>query len=248
MSRRSIRSLLGVFLALGLFEVACDAAPLIVLKLDDLSAAPYARGGFERVFRVLKKRNVRASFGVITNSCADDGTKADYFAQLRRWTEGGRVELWHHGWSHERGEFKGSGHEEQRRRMRDGLAAVKQATGVAMTTFGAPFNETDRDTLAALREVPEIRVWFGPRDAAGAVEAFVLHQRAAIELKVGVVSYELFVDSFERQRDATYLVVLGHPPYWDEASHQAFDRVVQFCLAKGCKFATAAEAAELLRR
>jgi peptidoglycan/xylan/chitin deacetylase (PgdA/CDA1 family) len=237
-----------LLLLLLLAGVACHGAPVVVLKLDDLNGAPYARAGFERVFRVLQKRNVRASFGVITNSCAADGAKADYFAQLRRWTDSGRVELWHHGWTHQRGEFQGSGRDAQRRHLRDGLAAVKQATGIEMTTFGAPFGEIDRDTIAALQDVPAIRVWFGPREAAPSVAAFVLHQRAPMEPKVGVVSYELFVESFERQRDATYLVVLGHPPYWDEASHRAFDRIVQFCLAQGCKFATAAEAAALLRR
>ncbi|HLP25369.1 MAG TPA: polysaccharide deacetylase family protein [Acidobacteriota bacterium] len=239
------RFLLLLLLASG--AGAGEAAPLIVLKLDDLNAAPYARGGFERVFRVLQKRNVAASFGVITNSCAGDGASRDYFAQLRRWAESGKVELWHHGWAHQRGEFQGSGLDAQRRRLRDGWTAVKQATGVEMATFGAPFGEVDADTITALREMPEIRIWFGPREAASMGMPVVLHQRATMEAKVGVVSYELFVDSFERQRGADYLVVLGHPPYWDDASHRAFDRVVQFCLAQGCRFATAAEAVRLLR-
>lgn len=224
------------------------AEPIIVLKLDDLSAAPYSRGGFERVFRVLKKHNVNASFGLFTNSCAEETRTADYVAQLRRWAESGRVELWHHGWDHQRGEFKGSGADAQRRHLLDGLAAVKEAVGVEMVTFGAPFAETDADTIAVLNAVPQIRVWFGPKEAQGQVKALVLYERAPLEEKVGVVSYERFVEAFGKHPEASYFVVVGHPPYWDEASHQAFNRVVQFCVARGCTFATATEAAALLRR
>jgi peptidoglycan/xylan/chitin deacetylase (PgdA/CDA1 family) len=237
---------LWVLLAGGLAGIG-RAAPIIVLKLDDLSSAPYARGGFERVFRLLKKHNLNASFGLFTQSCAEENRPADYGAQLRRWVEGGRVELWHHGWDHQRGEFKGSGVEAQRRHLSDGLAAVKSAAGVDLVAFGAPFAETDADTITVLNDLPQIRVWFGPAGAQNRVKALVLHERAPLEAKVGVVSFELFVESFEKQAGSRYLVLVGHPPYWDEASFRAFQQVVQFCVARGCRFATASEAAALLR-
>lgn len=243
----AIRAFLLAALIVGAPTGFAREAPVIVLKLDDLSFAPYARGGFERVFRVLKKYNLNASFGVFTQSCADEARPADYSTQLRRWVEGGRVELWHHGWDHRRGEFKGSRVKAQRRDLLDGLAAVKSATGVDVVTFGAPFAETDDDTIEALNSVPQIRVWFGPPHAQQRAKALVLHERAALETKVGVVSYELFVESFEKHRDARYLVVMGHPPYWDDASHRAFQQVVLYCVARGCRFATAREAAALLR-
>lgn len=233
--------------ALGwLLPPVAGAAPTIVFKLDDLSDAAYARDGFARAFRVLEQNGVRGSFGLITRSCADDGSKAGYFAQLRSWATSGRIELWHHGWDHRRGEFRGTDAKTQLAHLRDGLSVVHAACGVAMTTFGAPYGEVDVATVEALNALPEITGWFA-QPAPGTVHATFLAERAAMEVKTGVVSYERFVENFERKKGARYLVVLGHPPYWDDASHHAFERVIAFCREQGCSFATPAEMVAQLR-
>ncbi|MEO7413881.1 MAG: hypothetical protein ABIZ81_11035 [Opitutaceae bacterium] len=54
------------------------------------------------------------------------------------------------------------------------------------------------------------------------------------------MDYDLFVREFGARTGAAYIVVQGHPPYWDAASHEAFGRIVDYCLAQGCSFATPA--------
>lgn len=236
----------GGLLALVMGALRVAGAPTIVLKLDDLTDAPYAREGFDRVAHLLAERKIPASFGLMTESCADNGHKADYYALIRRWATTGEIEIWHHGWDHARGEFKDASEAVQREHLQRGCAVVQEKLGITLHTFGAPFDEIDDSTITAMNATPQLNVWFA-RPVRAPTNAVLLSNRSRLESRVGVIDYDGFVASFKKNAGKPYLVLTAHPPYWKDESFVAFSRVLAFCVQAGCRFVTPTQMAAELR-
>ncbi|MEO7698759.1 MAG: DUF2334 domain-containing protein [Opitutus sp.] len=216
-----------------------NGAPVVILKLDDLRDTERARQGFARAFDVVVTREIKAGFGIIADSCEDNGQKQSYYDLIKSWAGSERIEIWHHGYDHVKGEFSDGNTTRQREHLEKANRLLKEKCAITLRSFGAPFNATDTATVQALAEVPQLTVWMFPGKADGAKQRLLL-TRCNMEPKTGVVDYDLFVREFAAHSDAAYIVVQGHPPYWDESSQNAFVRVVDYCLAQGCTFATPA--------
>lgn len=216
-------------------QVNAGQPPVVILKLDDLRDTEKARGGFSRVFDVLQERKVNAGFGIIADSCEDDGRKQPYYDLIKKWADSGRVEIWHHGYDHVKGEFSDGDYARQLDHLQRANRLLAEKCGIDLVSFGAPFNANDAATVQALNAVPQLAVWMFPGIATGSKQR-LLTIRCNMEPKTGVVDYDLFVKQYAAHAAAAYIVVQGHPPYWDEASHAAFVRIVDFCLKQGCRF------------
>ncbi|MEO7598206.1 MAG: DUF2334 domain-containing protein [Opitutus sp.] len=233
---------LGRLLAAFFAIVWCfpaSAAPVVILKLDDLRDTEKAREGFARVFDVVVSRQIKGGFGIIADSCEDNGHKQSYYDLIRTWAGSDRIEIWHHGYDHVKGEFSDGNTTRQREHLKKANRLLQEKCGITLRSFGAPFNATDAATVQALTSVPQLTVWMFPGKAVGAKQRLLINP-CKMEPKTGVVDYDLFVREYAARSDSAYIVVQGHPPYWDEASHEAFVRVVDYCLAQGCTFATPA--------
>ena len=221
--------------------------PVVIFKLDDLRDTEKARHGFSRVFDVLVAKNIHAGFGIIADSCEDNGNKTSYYDLVRRWAASGRVEIWHHGYDHVQGEFSDGNYARQVEHLQKANRLVAEKCGVTLRSFGAPFNANDAATVRALNDTPQLAVWMFSNNSVGAKQR-LLTIRCNMEPKTGVVSYDLFVKDYAAHVGAAYIVVQGHPPYWDDASHAAFTRIVDFCRAQRCAFATPYECAQAAPR
>lgn len=225
-----------------------QAGCAIVLKLDDLRDKPHYLAGFARVLAVLRQHEIVGSVGVIGDSLEGPG-KAGYHAFLRELQAGG-VELWNHGWLHQRdvergvSEFKHTGVAEQTATVQRTQAALLEATGVRPRCFGAPYNWNDQATEAALLAAG-LDVWFFPEAGTHhAAQIVALTQRVDIEVRTGVVDEAFFTTNLTAAACVDYAVLQGHPAMWDEASFAAFERIVLALKAQGCVFMTATQCSQ----
>jgi peptidoglycan/xylan/chitin deacetylase (PgdA/CDA1 family) len=224
------------------------AAPVVILKLDDLRDNAGSRSGFPRVLDIVTRHDAVATFGLIGDSLQGFG-KSGYYDFLKALQASGRVELWNHGWTHKR-EADGSTTEFNNRSLSDQEATLRQvnarmleATGIRLRSFGAPYNSNDHETEAALRAAG-LDVWFYPAKGtalsgvAGGITALI--NRVDMEPRTGVVDEAYFTQNLASASAMDYIVLQGHPPMWDEGSFAAFERIVATLKAKGCVFMTAA--------
>jgi peptidoglycan/xylan/chitin deacetylase (PgdA/CDA1 family) len=244
-------ALLGLFAAAGSAAEKTPVAPVVIFKLDDLRDNAEARAGFSRAFDVITAKKISASFGVITDSCEGGAEKKSYHDLIRSWDRSGRVEIWSHGYDHVRGEFVGADYAHQLEHLKKSCDLLSSKCGVTVHSFGAPYNASDKVTVEVMNALGTVSVWMFPTVIAGAKQT-LLTERVNMETSTGVVSDDAFVTSYKaamaRATPPAYIVVQGHPPYWNDASHAAFARIIDFCKEQGCAFKTAYEYARSVKR
>lgn len=250
------RLLLTAMMSVLAFDDA-GAAPLVVLKLDDMTVANgMVPGRWQRLTRFAEERRMKTSIGLIGNSL--EGEHPGYAAELKRLAATGLIEFWHHGYDHKRWEkggktlceFSGTDKEHQGRHFQLTQELAKQKLGLTFRTFGAPFNATDAVTAGVLAESPEIRVWLqGDSKAPAGKWVARIDYAVNIETPVHKPNYEALVKGYEAgsKNPPRYYVLQGHPMSWDEAAFAEFVRIIDFLTAKGCRFVLPAELPELLK-
>ncbi len=232
---------------LGFADTASAGAPAplrVVLKLDDVWVV---NGGLSERWQLVDafcaERDIPYTIGVIANVL--EGDNPAFIDALRGIAESGRAELWHHGYDHKAWEadgkklreFQGTGYEHQLEHLQKAQALGKEKLGVTFTTFGAPFNATDADTVRALEQLPEITVWmFAPRNTGST--KFTTPQIPAVNIEhpVHKPNFEQFKLGYEKHKADPYLVMQGHPMSWDDAAFAEFTRIVDFLRAEGAQF------------
>ena len=227
------------------------AAPLIVLKLDDMNVVNgKVPERWQRLTRFVEERRLKTSIGIIGNSL--EGEHPEYIAELKRLAGTGWIEIWHHGYDHRRWddggkticEFSGTTKELQLHHFERTRDLARQKLGVEFRTFGAPFNATDAATIAVLAAAPDIRVWLqgDPRQPAGKYIARMLNE-VNIEQPVHKPNYHAFVIGYEARREnpPAYLVLQGHPNSWDDDAFGEFTRIVDYLTTRGCRFVLPAD-------
>ncbi|MHC5057202.1 MAG: DUF2334 domain-containing protein, partial [Planctomycetota bacterium] len=133
--------------------------PAVTMKADDLRTPIHDR--FYRYFDLMAARGMPASGGLICESLLE-AAPGDIECLSR--LNPALVEVYHHGYDHSfddgRSEFNGTGLDFQLERLTMGADLARAALGLELHAFGAPFNATDDDTVAALELAPAIEVVF----------------------------------------------------------------------------------------
>jgi peptidoglycan/xylan/chitin deacetylase (PgdA/CDA1 family) len=220
-----------------------DASFKVIFKLDDMiQRGGEVPGKWQRVYAYGVERPLPISIGIICNSL--DGDYPDYFATLKAWNAGGLVEFWNHGFDHKQWqvdgarvrEFSASGYAHQQQHFQRSQQLAEEKLNLVFTTFGAPFNSTDADTLTVLQETPEITAWlYGPKSAGGKT---VLKRNYSVnlEVKVGDIDFEAFKAAYSAKPVGKLLVLQGHPMGWDDGDFLAFTQIVDFLSDAGATF------------
>lgn len=226
----------------------------VMLKIDDVgNHAGDVHPRFARVADYLASKRLKSGFGVIVKSI--EKTPNDrYVAWLKRNAveNGGFIEFWDHGWDHAMGfrckedddcdhEKKYSGEHatgllHQRRHLALALDTFKKWTGLTMHTLGTAGNAGNADTLAALRERPEMKVWlFGKGEAD---DVLILGRWLKLEYAVGKVGYVDFTKNYRNHRMRDYVVLQGHAAMWSDAMFEDFKKIVELLENDGWIFVT----------
>ena len=238
-------SILGGLLAGAL---RCEAAQnIVVWKLDDVRAGEKARlpQGFKKVVDWAEKNQTHVNFGVICDSLIRPNAEDVAWIKKNAIENGGRVEFWLHGWDHKKtgdktSEFLGSDLATQTKHLRDACDIFKKVTGLTFRAFGAPYNQFDDNTLVAMNECPELKVFmFGPK---GPTKLKVIPRSINMEVATGKVSYDAFVKAYKDKKPTGVLLLQGHCGQWDAQSFNDFVKVADFLSKEGWETKTVSEA------
>lgn len=219
--------------------------PRIILKLDDLCCvAGGLHPGWVQLFDFLDEQGLPASLGLICESL--EHAPQSFLSRVRALADSGRYEIWNHGWSHmedkARGvrEFYGTGYDYQRDAVAKSQALAREALGLTMRGFGAPFNAADDDTARVVAEHADIQWWFYHTTEVKALPGITLLPREPVvhlEQPVHVPNPAALEAGFTQHRDAPMLVLQGHPQSWTVGDRFAgFQSVVRHLKDAGCTF------------
>ena len=226
----------------------------VMLKIDDVkNHNGIIHQRFARVAEYLSEKKLKSGFGVIVKSIEETPNER-YIAWLKANAveNGGYIEFWDHGWDHAMsftcteddacdrtatygGEF-GTSLQHQRAHLAKSIDVFREYTGLTMHTLGTAGNVGNADTLTALRERSEMKVWiFG----SGTDEDItILGRWLNLEYEVGKVSYASFVQNYKKHRQTDYIVLQGHAAQWDDANYAEFQKVVELLESDGWTFVT----------
>lgn len=221
-----------------------DGKQVIVLKLDDIREGTGVRDALKRVKAFIDEKGIKASFGVIGVSLEDDGKKEDYYEDIQSFVADGNIEIWHHGYYHDKAnrvEFSGGTYDEQYKQLKDTIDLMQDKCGITLRTFGPPYNATDKVTIEALNNLPQMKVFFFPSVTEGGTQ-LMLRESGNLETDTGVVDYDKFVETYESsKKDKPYLVLQGHPGNFSDQSFENFKKIVEYLMAKNTVFMTPTE-------
>ncbi len=170
----------------------------------------------------------------------------------------GLVEFWNHGYDHSGdgstwAEFYNKPLSFQESHMTQAQNLFQSQLGFASTSFGAPFNLVDANTVIAVGEHPELKTWqFG---LPGASNVLVLARGGGeIEITPQNPDFEFFLHSnaqypwyagYEPQRPL--VVMQCHPGYSTFLSKfSEFQQIIEYLIAQNVTFILPAEYADLM--
>ena len=216
----------------------------MVLKLDDIKAHHgKLHSKWRKTMDYLIERKIKAGYGIITNSLDDD--LPAYFEELKKYQQTGFCEFWYHGHTHgetkvdgkRRTEFSGPSVEEQAALFTKANQLATEKLGFTLTAFGAPFNQTDANTIQAFAQDPHMKVWlFAPGKADLADGQRGLLRVVELESPTFVPNFESVVQTFVHNRNTEYLVMQGHPTHWGNDRWDEFVQIIDFLTEQGCEF------------
>ena len=225
---------------------------VVVWKLDDVRAGEKRRlaPGFKRVAEWAKAEKTVVTMGVICDSLNQPNADDVAWIKSNAVENGGVVEFWHHGWDHrswsEAGkqlwEFRGPDVATQARHLKDAQAIFKKHTGITFRVFGAPFNQTDDATIAAMDAVPEITIWMYP--PKNETKRKALGRSLNIEPATGKVSYAKFAQDYAAKKPAGLMVLQGHCGMWNDESFNDFVKIAALLKQDGWVTMTASQYVE----
>ena len=226
---------------------------VVIWKLDDVKAGEKKRlaPGFKRVAAWAKAEKTVVTMGVICDSLAQPNADDVAWIKANAIENGGVVEFWHHGWDHRSwtdatgkamAEFRGPDVATQAKHLKDACAIFKQTTGLTFHIFGAPFNQTDDATIAAMDAVPELTLWMYP--PKNETKRKVLGRTLNMEVATGKVSYDKFAQDYATKKPTTMMLLQGHCGMWNDDSFNAFVKIAALLKQDGWTTLTASQYTE----
>lgn len=241
---------------LGLLAVTALSAAddkVVIWKLDDVKAGEKKRlaPGFKRVAEWAKAEKTVVTMGVICDSLAQPNADDVAWIKANAIENGGVVEFWHHGWDHRSWadatgkamwEFRGPDVATQAKHLKDACELFKKTTGLTFHAFGAPFNQADDATVAAMDAVPELAIWMYP--PKGETKRKTLGRTLNIEVATGKVSYDKFAKDYAAKKPATMMLLQGHCGMWNDDSFNDFVKIAALLKQDGWTTMTASQYVE----
>jgi hypothetical protein len=241
---------------LYLFAAAALSAAedkVVIWKLDDVKAGEKKRlaPGFKRMAEWAKAEKTVVTMGVICDSLTQPNADDVAWIKANAVENGGVVEFWHHGWDHRSwadatgkamAEFRGPDVATQSKHLKDACEMFKKTTGLTFHAFGAPYNQTDDDTIAAMDAVPEITIWMYP--PKNETKRKVLGRSLNIEVATGKVSYAKFAEDYATKKPTSMMLLQGHCGMWNDDSFHDFVKIATLLKQDGWKTLTSAQYVE----
>jgi len=201
----------------------------IIIKADDLAGYPGKNKiipqRWQRFVDIIKKYNIKANIGIIGNSLLFDDY--GYFNWIKE--NSNYIEYFNHGFLHRQFHFDGDTYQEfcgtskeyQLKLINYTNKLVKEKVGIELTSFGAPYNATDKNTSIALHNTNIKTAYFLSHDFNGKN----LTDRIDIEIPVHCPNFTEFQKTFFQKE---YAVIQVHPNSWEEKYFIEFEKMINF--------------------
>ena len=225
------------------------AENMVIWKLDDVRAGEKLRlpKGFKRVAEWAETNKTFVNFGVICDSLTNPNAEDVAWIKKNAVENGGHVEFGLHGWDHKKSgdkasEFLGPDLATQTKHFKDACEIFKKTTGLTFHAFGAPYNQSDDNTLLAMDTRPELKIFmFGPKTDT---KRRVIARSINMEVATGKVSYDAFTKAYKDKKPTGLLLLQGHCGQWDDNSFNDFVKVADFLSKEGWVTKTVSRAVE----
>ena len=222
--------------------VRSENRPVIILKCDDLGGDYYP---FERVAKLLKERGITASFGIVGKNIANAKPNAPIITYIKRWMADG-IEIWSHGFLHSKAEFSTDSYDAQLANFGKTLEAFENLTGVKITSFGSPHNNSGRDTLIMVKDnFPEMKAFFHGYKDDNVSSVYHIRNHCALEPSGGGAPTNLdnFKIMYSYQKYNSHIFIQTHPGGYNKSNLADLEAMLDYLIADGCTFMTPTEAA-----
>lgn len=219
---------------------------VIILKADDLifgDSAHVFPERWQKYLDYIRQKEVKSSVGIILNSL-DKGTPA-YAREVKALQVREGIELWNHGYTHQMNgtdangtkfhEFWNTSLEHQITQLRRSQAVAREKLGLTLHTFGAAGNAQDSNTVKALAQFPDLKVWLRGDTTSN---KFILKKQSGdlVEFPVHNPDYQQFIAHYDPSK--SYLLLQYHPMSWDERRFGEFTKIIDYLLTKNVVFMT----------
>lgn len=216
-----------------------DEKAAIINKLDDVvyknSTTPVSEK-WERLAQLTIQKNVKVAPGIIGNSL-EEGDEA-YLTWIKELHDTGLFEFWNHGYLHQRwvennkryAEFYNTDVQQQIDYLQQTQELGNEKLGIEFTTFGAPYNRTDKNTSLALNQFPEIKGWFYPQENHQNGKT-LLHRIPALNIEYPVHRpnfYHFFNSYYFYSSINDVITIQGHPRSWDDHGFNQFELIIDY--------------------
>lgn len=242
---------------------ATPAAPVVLLKLDDLvrhGKGPQATVSprWQKTTEFLEGEKIKASYGLLVDSL--EGDCPAYVAWFKERAAKGLIEIWDHGFysrfpaelkvDGRTGENVGASIEDQAALFKKSLDLTKAKLGIDMIAFGPHSTHLDVNTYHALETIPTIRmVWFYGPPKGVKTDKIVIQRLMELEKPLFIPNPEQLKENFEKKRATLpYVAIQGHPNQWDDERFEKFKQAVLYLRDQGCRFVTPTEYLESLKK
>ena len=216
--------------------------PIIILKLDDFTEPTQP---WDDVARYIVNKNIKAGIGIIGKCLNTDNH--DMFDWVKSVNETGNFEFWNHGYNHEKNskglEFFGTSTEEQYSSLEMTQKLGKEKLGIVFSTFGAPWNTTDHNTILALEKIPDIKIWMHG-DSRCNTKICLKPSNISCEFYKDknkfFVEFERFKEQYDQKESHEYLILQFHPTNWNKKQIlREFFKILNYLIEKpNVKFMT----------
>lgn len=235
--------------------------PTIILKFDDVKSKTRDCPMWNGVLDFLMLRKIKSSAGVIGRFLNEDDPKM--IDWIKKTNSTGYVEFWNHGYYHpipnvQHSEFFNKSVEEQCFSLKHTQKLGRNKCEIHFSTFGAPYNKIDNNTITALKQFPNIKILFYKFEGIELVEPSIFtikikkryeetYESPDKKISYFTLSYDTFVKRYNslktNTKDDPYEVLQFHPGGWKEdCSVYEFSRIIDYLLEiENAKFVTPTE-------
>lgn len=211
----------------------------VIIKLDDLRSEKMYFDAFKKLYTIITELKIKVAIGITkTDEILETDEKFQQF--VKEMLKDSNIEIWQHGHFHkknnENGEYRGTSEEEQFKYLNKAQQNVKKLFQIIPSTFGAPFNHTDKNTnLAILKEKNIKRVFFMENRNDGLI---YLNNRVNMENGTGILDFNYFKENLNKAEQKDYIVLQGHPHKWffEDELYKEFIKIVFYLKELDYKF------------
>ena len=214
---------------------------IIFLKADDLTyeSNEIISENWRNFLNFALTNKINVNLGLIGSSLIFGNP--GYILYLKDIYRTGFFEFFNHGFDHTINEkmtsddyfdeFRNSTLDYQIGHLMLAQKLAKDKVGVTIHTFGPPGNSFDSNTLNALRNFEDIKVWYlGDNN----FEGLILDKKGYIEHPIFNPDLQNFIKGYDE--NSSYLLYQFHPAKWDESNLDIFKQMIQFLKDKGVTF------------